>query len=346
MAKRIAINGFGRIGRQFFQVAFGHPELEFVAVNDLGNVENMAYLLKYDSVYGRYDKEIKFRQEGEKNYLIVAGKEILFVSEKDPEKLPWKDLGIDIVVESSGVFASEEGGKKHLKAGARSVVITAPAKGEVPQILLGANENVFKKGGFGQITSNASCTTNSIVPVAAIMAENPGIKKGTLTTIHAYTATQSLVDSPVREAGKKEFRRGRAAAHNIVPSTTGAAEAVIKSLPELNGIFDGLAIRVPVITGSLSDFTFLAKRKTSIEEINNIFKEKAKDPLWKDILAVSEEQLVSSDIVKQPYGAIVDLNLTKVIDGDLVKVFSWYDNEWGYSVTLLGHVLRIARLIE
>lgn len=337
---KIAINGFGRIGRQFFQIAFKNPELEFIAINDLGDVENMAYLLKYDSVYGRYDEGVKTKKEKDKNYLIVDGKEILFLSEKDPEKLPWKELDIDIVIESSGFFASEEGGQKHLKAGAKHVVITAPAKGDVPHVLLGANEDDFQKKSFGQITSNASCTTNSVVPVIAIMAENPGIQKGSLTTIHAYTASQNLVDGPVK--GDGNLRRGRAAAHNIVPSTTGAAEAVMKSLPQLKNIFDGLSIRVPVIAGSLSDFTFLSKRKTSVEEINNIFREQSKDSLWKNILTITEEPLVSSDIIKQPYGSIIDLTLTKVIDGDLVKVFSWYDNEWGYSATLLGHVLRIA----
>ncbi|MBI2450718.1 MAG: type I glyceraldehyde-3-phosphate dehydrogenase [Parcubacteria group bacterium] len=341
MKTKIAINGFGRIGRQFFQIAFTNPEFEFVAINDLGDMENMAYLLKYDTVYGRFSQSVEFKKENDKNYLTVGGQDILYVSEKDPLKLPWKDLGIDIVIEASGVFASEEKAGAHLKAGAKRVVITAPAKGDVPHLILGANEDKFQKGNFGSITCNASCTTNSIVPVAAIMSENPGIFKGTLTTIHAFTATQNLVDGPVKEG--KDFRRGRAAGSNIVPSTTGAAEAVKKSLPQLDEIFDGTSIRVPVISGSLSDFTFLAKRKITVEEINNIFRQKAKDELWKPILAVTEEQLVSSDILRRPYGAIVDLTLTKVIDGDLVKVFSWYDNEWGYSITLLGHVLRIAK---
>lgn len=342
MAK-IAINGFGRIGRQFFQAAFGNPNLEFAAINDLGDLDNMAYLLKYDSAYGRYGKKVDTKEKDGKKFLVVDNKEILYLAQIEPEKLPWKDLGIDIVVEASGIFASDEGGQKHIKAGARHVVVTAPAKGDVPHILLGANEDVFKKGGFGQITSNASCSTNSIVPVASIMYENPGIIKGAMTTIHAYTATQNLVDGPVK--GGKDFRRGRSASSNIVPSTTGAAEAVRKSLPYLDGIFDGISMRVPVITGSLSDFTFLAKRKTSVEEINDIFRKKSKDPLWKDVIAVSEDQLVSSDIVRQPYGAIVDLTLTKVIDGDLVKVFSWYDNEWGYAAMLLGHVLRVAKTL-
>lgn len=336
---KIAINGFGRIGRLFFRQAFGMAGFEIVAINDLGNPENLAYLLKYDSTYRAYDKEVK----SEKGFLIVDGKKIKFSQEKDPTKLPWKNLGVDLVVESTGVFESYEKARAHLEAGAKRVVLTAPAKdpdgtlGET--ILVGVNEDRL---GAVNISSNASCTTNSASPVIAVMAENPGIVKAILNTVHAYTATQSLVDGPTKG---EDFRRGRAGAGNIVPSTTGAAIAVSRAIKELEGKFDGIAIRVPVITGSIADITFLAKRKTSVEEINKILTEASNAPRWKGILKVTEEQVVSSDIIGEPYGAIVDLKFTKVIDGDLVKILSWYDNEWGYVSTLVRHVQKIAELL-
>jgi glyceraldehyde 3-phosphate dehydrogenase len=334
---KIALNGFGRIGRIFFRQAFEIPEFEIVAINDLGELENLAYLLKYDTIYRTYQKEISFDQE--KGCLLVAGKSIKFFQEKDPKKLPWRDLKIDLVVEATGVFETYEKAQSHLKAGAKRVVISAPAKDEDgllgETVLIGINE---KEGRKVFITSNGSCTTNAASPVIQIMNENPGIKKALLNTVHAYTATQSLVDGQVKG---KDLRRGRAAAQNIIPATTGAAIAVTRAIPELIGKFDGIAIRVPVIGGSLADITFLAKRETSVEEINSIFKEAEKQPRWQGILKTVEEPIVSSDILGDPYPAIVDLSFTKVVDKDLVKVLSWYDNEWGYCASLIKHIQRI-----
>jgi len=335
MAK-IAINGFGRIGRIFFRQAFGHPELEFVAVNDLGSAENLAYLLKYDSVYGQYNKSIEVKNG---NFLI-DGKEIKVLQEKDPTKLPWKELNIDIVIESTGVFESYEKAKAHLEAGAKRVVITAPAKDNItPTSTPNVGEEFLKQN---KITSNASCTTNAVTPVMAVMMKEPGIKKAILNTVHGYTATQGLVDGP---GHKDDFRRGRAAAVNIVPSSTGAALVATKVIPELAGKFDGISMRVPIVSGSIIDFTFLAARPTSVEEINNIFKKAAKEKEWEGILAVSEEPLVSTDILHNPHGSIVDLTMTRVIDGDLVKILAWYDNEWGYGAMLLKHVLAVVKLL-
>lgn len=339
---KIAINGFGRIGRIFFRQAFGKPNFNIVAINDLSNLENLAYLLKYDSVYGKYDKEIIVQE----NKLKVGEQEILVFQEKDPQNLPWKDLEIDIVVESTGVFASYEKAKAHLTAGAKRVVITAPAKDDITPTFtpnLEDLEKISSLGEFSLITSNASCTTNSVNPVLAIMQKRIGVKKAILTTIHGYTSTQNLVDGIVKS---NDFRRGRAAAQNIVPTTTGAAKATSKVLPFFEQKFDGVSIRVPVITGSLSDITMLTKRETSVEEINQIFKEEAAKPEWQNILKVTEEQVVSSDIIGEPYGAIVDLTLTRVVDGNLVKVFSWYDNEWGYVATLIKHIEKVSELIK
>jgi glyceraldehyde 3-phosphate dehydrogenase len=336
---RIAINGFGRIGRLFFRQAFGRQDMEIVAVNDLGDVDNLAYLLQYDTVYRRYAKDVKV----DGGDLVVDGKRVKCLQVKDPAQLPWKDLAVDIVIEATGVFESYESAKVHIAAGAKRVVITAPAKDpdgtDGKTVLVGVNDGEFKSA---VLTSNGSCTTNAASPVIAVMAENPGIVKAILNTVHGYTATQNLVDGPTKG---KDFRRGRAAAENIVPSTTGAAIAVTRALPEMQGKFDGIAIRVPIVTGSIADVTFVAKRKTSEEEINNIFRQAAASPRWKGILAVTEDQIVSSDIIGEPYGAIVDLKFTKVIDGDLVKVFSWYDNEWGYVATLVKHISAIAALI-
>lgn len=335
---RIAINGFGRIGRLFFRSAFGTQDFEIVAVNDLGDCENLAYLLKYDTVYGRYGKNVEVKNGN----LVVDGKEIKFLQVKDPAGLPWKDLKVDIVIESTGLFESYEKAKVHLDAGAKRVVITAPAKdadGEGRTVLMGVNDGELKTA---VLTSNGSCTTNAASPVIQVMSENPGIVKAVLNTVHAYTATQNIVDGPTKG---KDFRRGRAAAQNIVPSTTGAAIAVTRAAPEFAGKFDGIALRIPVATGSVADITFVSKRKTSVEEINDIFRNAAKEPRWQGILKVSEDQLVSSDIVGEPYGAIVDLNFTKVIDGDLVKVLSWYDNEAGYVATLIKHVQGITELL-
>jgi glyceraldehyde 3-phosphate dehydrogenase len=334
---KIAINGFGRIGRTFFRQAFGAKGVEVVAVNDLTDEETLAYLLKYDTVYGRYEKSVETKDEDGNKYLSVDGKKILSLTEKDPENLPWKDLGVDVVVESTGVFASEEGGQKHIKAGAKYVVVSAPAKGNVPHVLVGTNTQDLNKG---NVISNASCTTNAVGPVAAVMSENPGIEKAMLTTVHGYTASQNLVDGPSEKPA-----RGRAAAQNIVLTTTGAAEATAKAMPELEGLFTGVALRVPVSAGSVIDFTFLAKRDTSVEEINEIFVKASEEERWKGILEVTCEPLVSSDILKTTAGAIVDLNHTRVVGGNLVKVFAWYDNEWGYSAMLLREVKEIGKLI-
>jgi glyceraldehyde 3-phosphate dehydrogenase len=343
MAKaRVAINGFGRIGRLFFKSAFENPNFEVVALNDLGDVENLAYLLKYDSVYGRYEKDIKADLPNGK--LIVDGREIAFLQVKDPTQLPWKALNIDIVIEATGLFDEYAKAKVHLAAGAKRVVITAPAKDEDgadgQTVLVGVNEDNFKTC---PITSNGSCTTNSASPVIEVLSENPGIVKAALSTVHAYTATQSLVDGPIR--GGHDYRKGRAAAHNTVPETTGAAISVARAIPELKGKFDGLSFRVPNITGSISDITFIAKRPTTVEEIAKIIEDAAALPRWQGILKVTRDQLVSSDIIGEPYGAIVPLDLVKVIDGDMVKVLSWYDNEAGYVSTLIKHVEKVVPFI-
>ncbi len=338
---KIAINGFGRIGRLFFRQAFGRPEFEIVAINDLGDLENLAYLLRRDTVYGTYEHSVTSNKE--KGLLIVDGKEIQVLQIKEPTSLPWGDLKIDVVVESTGVFESYEKAKVHLVAGAKRVVISAPSKDadgtSGKTVLMGLNEEELKTV---QISSNGSCTTNAASPVIAVLSINPGIEKAILNTVHAYTATQSIVDGPVKGS---DFLRGRAAAQNIVPSTTGAAIAVTRAIPELVGKFDGTAMRVPVPAGSVADIVFLAKRTVTAEEINSILKTAAASPRWRGILGVSEEPLASSDIVGQPYGAMVDLSFTKVVDGNLVKVLSWYDNESGYVATLVRHVIEISKLV-
>lgn len=339
---KIAINGFGRIGRLFFRSAFNNPNLNIIAINDLGDLENLAYLLKYDTVYGRFNKEIKIDKE--KNVLVVDEKTIKFFQEKEPAKLPWKDLGIDIVIESTGVFESYEQAKAHLDAGAKRVILTAPAKdsdGTIGRtVLIGLNEDEIKEY---KITSNASCTTNAASPVIAILSENPGIEKAILNTIHAYTNTQTMVDSPVKG---NDFRRGRAGAQNIIPSTTGAAIAITKVIKKLENKFDGIALRVPVVSGSIADITFVSKRKTSVEEINEILKKAATSPKWQGILKTTEDQIVSSDIIAEPYATIVDLKFTKVVDADLVKILAWYDNEAGYVAMLVKHVLKAAETLN
>jgi len=340
---KIAINGFGRIGRTFFRQAYNNPELDVVAINDLGELGNLAYLLKYDSVYGRFGGKVEIKENGAERWLIVDGKKIQVFAEKEPEKLPWDKLGIDVVVESTGFFASDEGAKKHITAGAKRVVISAPAKGDVEHALIGANDDRLSSPQLGAITANASCTTNATVAPLAILMKEPGVQKSIVQTVHAYTATQSLVDGP---GGKGDYRRGRAAAQNIVPSHTGAADAVVKSLPALDNLVDGIALRVPVVEGSLAMITFLAKRKTSVEEINDIFRASSQTKQWQGIVSVTEEPLVSSDVKGTTEAAIMDLTFTRVVDGDLVTVFAWYDNEWGYSYTLLQHVLRVGKLIK
>lgn len=330
---KLAINGFGRIGRSFFRAAHGLPEFEIVAVNDLTDAETLAYLLKFDSVYGRYGRMVNATEQA----IVVEDFEIPVYAENDPAKLPWAKLGIDIVVESTGLFTDAAKAQAHLDAGAKCVVITAPATGQVTTALVGVNDDRFSKP--GPLTSNASCTTNSVAPVLAILEAALGIEKAGMTTVHGYTATQKLVDAP----DAKDLRRGRAAAVNIVPSTTGAAEAVIQSIPSLKGKFDAVAIRVPTITGSLSMVTALVKQKTSVGAVNRIFEQASKEARWARTLKVVDVPVVSTDIIGEPFGAIVDILLTKVIDGNLVKVFSWYDNEAGYTATLVEHVRRIAQ---
>lgn len=335
----------GRIGRSFIALAHGRPELEIVAVNDLGDLANIAYLMKYDTAYGRSPLDIETKEADGKKYLVVNGKDIQFFSEKDPVNLPWRGLGVGLVVEATGFFTKYDKAKVHLDSGAKRVVVTAPVKGEPIEgitsgsILIGINEDKFATC---QISSNASCTTNSVTPIVQILHEAIGIEKAMLSTIHAYTATQKIVDS----ADAKDFRRGRAGAQNIVPSTTGAAEAVTQVITDLQGKFDGLAFRIPTITGSISDVTFVAKRPTTVEEINNILKEAAKTERWNKVFGVTEDPIVSSDIIGQRVASIADLGLTKVVGGDLVKVCAWYDNEMGYTGALLEHIVKMASFIQ
>ncbi|MEK7650270.1 MAG: glyceraldehyde 3-phosphate dehydrogenase NAD-binding domain-containing protein [Patescibacteria group bacterium] len=338
MAKvRVAINGLGRIGRAFLKLAVKRPEeLEIVAVNDLGDLENLAYLLRYDSAYGRSGLDIK-TGNGE---LVVNNQRIKFLQEKEPGKLPWRDLNVKVVVESTGFFETYQKAKAHLEAGAQKVVVSAPMKDEpVPgvvgaTVLMGINDD---KLATCQISSNASCTTNSASPVIQIMLESIGVEKAILNTVHAYTATQSLVDAPDK---KGDYRRGRAAAQNIIPSTTGAAIAVTEAVPALKNLFDGIALRVPVIAGSIADITFISKRATTVEEVNNILREAAKLPRWQKVFSTTDEQLVSTDIVGCPFASLADLTMTKVVGGNLVKILAWYDNEMGYTNSLLEHVVK------
>lgn len=324
---RIAINGFGRIGRTVFKAGFGRANVEFVAINDLSEPKILAHLLKYDSVFREWSREVSF----DAKHLIVDGKKIPVVAETEPDKLPWKQYAVDVVLECTGRFADLEAAMAHLIAGAKKVVISAPAN-EVPTYLMGVNHQNYKR--TEKIVNNASCTTNSIAPVAAIMDEVFGVKKAMMTTIHSVTAEQNLVDGlpPKRHP---DLRRARSALINLVPTSTGAAKATYEVVPNLKGRFDGLAIRVPTIDVSLSDFTFLLKKKVTVEEINAVFKKAAKSARWKGILGVSEAPLVSSDFIGQSCSSVVDLEMTRVVDGDLVKVLAWYDNEWGYSERLM-----------
>src|SRR3989339_182733 len=344
---KVGINGFGRIGRAFLKVAWDRPEIEIVAVNDLGSVENMAYLLKYDTVYREWKHPIRaevFNGTGD-NYIVIDNKRVKVLAEKEPSKLPWKDLGVDVVVESTGLFTTFDKAKMHLDAGAKKVVISAPAKGgddvsvKGETILLGVNEEKF---GTCDITSNASCTTNAASPLIAILDETLGIEKAILNTVHGYTASQALVDGP----SKKDLREGRAAAQNIVPSSTGAAIAVTKAFTKLSGLFDGISIRVPVPAGSIVDITFISKKDTTKEEVNEILKKASKDKRWEGIFGVTEEELVSSDILGSKYGSIADLKMTRVVGGNLVKVMGWYDNEMGYTYTLVKHVIKTGGTIK
>lgn len=341
MALKIAINGFGRIGRAAFKQALERPQdFEVVAINDLTTEDNLAYLLRWDSAYGPYSKKVEHATEDGKEYIVVDGVKYRSLAEKDPSKLPWGELGVDVVIESTGVFESTEEASAHLTAGAKRVVISAPTKDETPHMLMGANDAQLCNADLAPVTSDASCTTNAVVPVAAILSENPGIVKSLMSTVHGYTASQELTDSPA----KGDFLRGRAAAVNIVPSSTGAAKAAGKVVTNLSGKFDAISIRVPVITGSLVDMTFVAERPTTVEEVNDVLRKAAQDEHWKGIFTVSEEPLVSTDIVGNTHGSIADLTFTRVVDGDLVKVLAWYDNEWGYTHTLLEHVKAVGAI--
>jgi glyceraldehyde 3-phosphate dehydrogenase len=328
---KIAINGFGRIGRAVFKIALDNPELEVVAINDLVPPDNLAYLLKYDTVYGKYNKNV----DSTKDSLVIDGKSYQILSEKDPTQLPWGDLGVDLVLECTGIFTKKPDLEKHIQAGAKRVILSAPAKSEgITTIVHGVNQ----PDASDQIVSCASCTTNCITPVVEVMGRRIGIKKAMMTTIHAYTSTQAIVDGP-----SKKFRRGRTAAANLVPTTTGAAVATTQVLPQYQNKFDGVAVRAPIPVGSISDIIFVTDKSTSVDEINSIFKEEAGSERYQGVLAVSEDPIVSSDIVQDPHASIVDLTMTQVVDGDLVKVMSWYDNEWGYASQMIKEAVRMIK---
>jgi glyceraldehyde 3-phosphate dehydrogenase len=328
--KRIAINGFGRIGRAALKVIMNIPELEVVAVNDVMSIDNAAYLFRYDSVYGKIGKEVKV----EGDHLIVGDSKIQFLTERDPAKLPWKKLEIDVAIESTGLFTKREDAEKHIHAGAKTVVISGPTKSkDTPTVVHGVNT----ADGKTAIFSCASCTTNNVGPVMEILDRRLGIRKAILSTIHAYTASQLLVDGP----SKKEPRMGRGGAVNLIPTSTGAAVATAKALPQLEGKFDGISVRTPVPVGSISDITLLAARNTTPEEVNAILLEESKSDRYKYVLHVSDEPLVSSDIIQSPFASIVDAEMTRVVDGDLVKVMAWYDNEWGFTNQMIRQIREL-----
>lgn len=357
---KVAINGLGRIGRSAFKVAIEKYQkvLEIVAINDLTSPQVLAHLLKYDSAYGIWDHNVS----SDEKHIIVDQKSYSVYQEKEPTNLPWKDLNVDVVIESTGRFTDMEMMKQHLTAGAKKVVLSAPAKvsstskekasfgtkptfevSKVETFLIGVNADDYK----GEpLVNNASCTTNCIAPVVAIIDKAFGVAKAVMTTVHGVTAEQNLVDSPPPGGKAKDLRRARAAYVNIIPTTTGAAVATTEVIPSLKGLFDGRALRVPIISGSISDITFVLKKKTTVEEVNQAIKDACEDPKWKGIVAWSEEPLVSTDIIGRSESAIVDLPLTQVIDGDLVKIFAWYDNEWGYSNRLVEQVINIGKALK
>ena len=330
---KLAINGFGRIGRQAFKIALEKENIDIVAINDLTETKTLVHLLKYDSAYGKFEKQISATE----NSIKVDDEEFRVFAEKDPSNLPWKDLGVDVVIESTGIFVDRTGAGKHLDAGAKRVIISAPSKGDnpAPTYVMGVNE---ASGESDPMINNASCTTNCIAPVMAILESTFGIEKAMMTTIHSYTADQNLVDGP-----HKDLRRARSAAQNIIPTTTGAAIATTQVIPSLAKNFDGLAIRVPVAVGSLSDITAVLKKETTVEEINQVFTQKADKGIFKGVLAVTSDPIVSSDIIGSSYSSIVDLSLTNVVGGNLVKIIAWYDNEWGYSNRLIEQVIEVGK---
>lgn len=335
MAKKIAINGFGRIGRLSFRIAFDNPEFEVVAVNDLTDTKTLAHLLKYDSNYGVYDKEISSDEQN----IIVDGKKVRVCAEKDPANLPWGELGVDVVLECTGFFLDKDSAGKHLAAGAKKVVISAAAKGEgVPILIMGVNESDYKPEEHN-IVSNGSCTTNCLAPAVKVLQDRIGIDKGFMTTVHSYTNDQRILDLP-----HDDYRRARAAAVSIIPTTTNAAKAVTKTIPELAGNIDGIAMRVPTPVVSITDFVAIMKRETTVEEVNAYFVEASQNEL-KGILGVVSEELVSIDFKANPLSSIVDLPLTRV-NGNLVKICSWYDNEYGYSCRLVDMAKMVADSIQ
>ena len=330
MKTKVAINGLGRIGRAMLKLAWDEPSMEVVAVNDLADVENLAYLLRFDTVYGRYSKPVAVDQGD----LLVAGRKLRTLNVRDPSDLPWKELGVELVFECTGAFTRREDLEKHIRAGARFVLLSAPSKGEgVETVIHGASV----PRGTPAIISCASCTTNCITPIVEVIGRRIGMKKAVMTTVHAYTSSQALVDGP-----SKRLRRGRAAAANLVPATTGAAHATTRVLPQYAGLFDGIAIRAPITVGSIADITFVTSRSTTVEEVNQILTDESASERYAGVLGVSRDPLVSSDIVGDARASIVDLELTKVIDGDLVKVMSWYDNEWGYANQLLREAVSVS----
>ncbi|MBO7657649.1 type I glyceraldehyde-3-phosphate dehydrogenase [Candidatus Saccharibacteria bacterium] len=328
---KIAINGFGRIGRNVLKILMEKEDAEIVAINDITDAKTLAHLLKHDSSYGAYDRNVDFTD----NEIIIDGKKIKILAEKEPEKLPWKDLGVDVVIESTGFFTKPEDAKKHIQAGARRVVISAPAKGEgAKTIVIGVNDETLEDSDV--ILSNASCTTNCIAPIMKILEENFGIEKAMMTTVHSYTGSQRILDAPA-----KDLREARSAAENIVPTTTGASKAAALTVPALKGKFNGLSIRVPTPVVSLSDITAVVKKDTTKEEINELFKKVAVDPKYDGIIGVSDEELVSKDFVGDSRSCIVDLPLTDVVGGNMIKIVAWYDNEWGYSNRLAELALEV-----
>ena len=336
MKTRIAINGFGRIGRNAFKVAFDRSDCEVVAINDLTDTKTLAHLLKHDSNYGTYQHEVSYDETS----IVVNGKHIKVLAEKEPISLPWKDLKVDVVIESTGFFVDPAKAKGHIEAGAHKVVISAPAKGEgATTVVLGVNEDKLEDA--SDIISNASCTTNCITPVAAVIESHFGIEKAMMTTVHSYTASQRLQDAPA-----KDLREARSAAENIVPTTTGASIAAGQALPALQGIFGGLSVRVPTPVVSLSDFVIITKRAVTPEEVNDVFRKAAQEPYYQGILAVTDEPLVSSDFIGNSHSCIVDTNLTAVVAGNMLKVVAWYDNEWGYSNRLVEVVADAGRLLH
>lgn len=330
---RIAINGFGRIGRQAFKIALEKKNVEVAAINDLADTKTLAHLLTYDTVYGKFSKRVSF----DMHHIIVNGKKFKVTAQPEPRKLPWKKMKIDVVLECTGRFVRDGAAQAHIKAGAKKVIVSAPAKGKgnVQTFVKGANDDAYANNA---VVSNASCTTNCVAPIMRILHDAFGVEKAMMSTVHGYTADQRLQDAP-----HKDLRRSRAAAQNTIPTTTGAAIATTKTLPELEGKFDGIAIRIPVIVGSLTDFTMVLSKDVTIEKVNNVFKKAEKNPLYKGVVRTTAEPIVSSDIIGDSHSAIVDLGFTNVVGGNMVKVLAWYDNEYAYSNRLIEMVDVVTR---